>query len=227
MALSEKTSGRINQPSAKGWFILIGCVLILISVTAFTRTLHSALYPAVEEELIIVPSDVNISDSPTTAPTKSKSVSAKPVPVFVGKLIIPSLKIKSDIEKTGITTKGIMGSPTTFQTVAWYKYGPEPGEPGLAIIDGHVNNGLGINGVFEHLDELEIGEKVQVVDTKGQTVTFIVKNKSVIGYSDHLNDLYTGLDQNKSSLALITCDGAWLSDEKTYDKRIVVLAERE
>ena len=69
-----------------------------------------------------------------------------------------------------------MGTPSTFYTVAWYSAGPKPGEPGNTVIDGHVNNALGLSGVFEHLGDVQIGDTIEVAGAR---------RADALVYSDH------------------------------------------
>ena len=116
-----------------------------------------------------------------------------------------------------------MGTPSTFYTVGWYSLGPKPGEAGNTVIDGHVNNALGLSGVFEHLGDVNIGDAVQVSGADGQALMYIVT--SVQEYPTNGAPLDTIFaTQGRSQLMLITCDGEWVSADHSYDKRLVVTA---
>ena len=44
-----------------------------------------------------------------------------------------------------------MGVPTNFTDVGWYRYGPAPGTPGNAVIDGHLDGKSVPEAVFYNL----------------------------------------------------------------------------
>ena len=90
------------------------------------------------------------------------------------RLIIPKLSIHALVHPVGIRADGTMGVPSNFTDVAWYKYGPAPGEKGSAVIDGHVDNALALPGVFKHLSELAPGDDVYVETASSTEVHFIV-----------------------------------------------------
>ncbi len=197
----------------------------------FSSVLSEALYPAQETEIYVASASVVATSSPpisiqTPAPLPKPSKSI-PIPIQISpKLSIPSLSINAKIEKVGINTKGNIASPTTFQTVGLYKYGPKPGEKGTALIDGHLNNGLGLSGVFANLDSIKIGDLVIITDEKNNKQQFEVYAKSSADYTAHLSDILPTENDNTPRLMLVTCDGDWVADQKTYDKRVIVLARK-
>jgi len=62
----------------------------------------------------------------------------------------------------GFNSKENIGTPNNFTDVAWYSAGVVPGEVGSTIIVGHVDNGLGMAGVFIHLADIEMGDQVTI-----------------------------------------------------------------
>jgi len=141
---------------------------------------------------------------------------------FNSKLLIPSLKINAKIQNVGITKKGNMSTPNNFFDVGLYKYGPNPGEKGSAIIDGHVNNGFGLKAVFGDLKNIKIGDDIYVEMEKGIKVHFVVTETSLYDYNAPADSVFNQKDN--SYLKLITCSGTWIPEIKTHDKRLVVTA---
>ena len=137
------------------------------------------------------------------------------------RLEIPKLEIDTDIQYVGVNAKGNMGVPSNYSDVAWYKYGTAPGQIGSAVIDGHVDNGLGLAGVFKRLVEMKRGDDVYVVTKEGRRLHFVVTKTATYDYKDvPTEDLFNKNDA--AYLNLITCEGSWIKTEKTYDKRLVV-----
>lgn len=140
------------------------------------------------------------------------------------RLQIPSLNVNALVQQTGLTKSGAMGVPTNFTDVAWYKYGPVPGQLGSAVIDGHVDNGLSLAGVFKHLGDIQKGADLYIVTKKGQTLHFVVTDIETYPYkSAPTAQIFTAADRPR--LNLITCEGHWVKGDKTYDERLVIYTE--
>jgi sortase A len=139
-------------------------------------------------------------------------------------LSIPSIGVSAKVQQVGVTAKGAMGIPSNFTDVAWYKYGTIPGEVGSAVIDGHVDNALGLNGVFKKLDHVKVGDDVYVTDAKGNKIHFVVRQIQEFPYADAPSEEIFK-ESSRSLLRLITCSGKWLRSAKTYDTRLVVTTE--
>lgn len=138
-------------------------------------------------------------------------------------LTIPAIGVKADVEKVGKKADGSMDTPTSFDDVAWYSPGSMPGDAGNAVIDGHVNNALTTAGVFQHLDQLAIGDSIVVADSSGKTLSYMVT--SVQEYpADSAPAASIFATSGPSQLVLITCDGEWIQDEHQFNKRLVVFA---
>lgn len=111
------------------------------------------------------------SPTPTLIPTPT----ATPLPP-VGtpkRLRIPAIKVDAVVESVGLTPDGAMGVPSNYENTAWYNLGPKPGEPGNAVIDGHVDSQTGA-AVFWNLRKLRPGDLVIVVGDDGAERKFVV-----------------------------------------------------
>lgn len=140
------------------------------------------------------------------------------------RLIIPSLNIDSTIEMAGRTQGGAMESPSNFRDVAWYKEGARPGEDGSAVIAGHLDNALGLSGVFKNLDMLTVGSYVYVETSSGEEMRFRVMRVAEYPYDEvPTRELFER--DGGVYLNLITCAGEWLQKHKTYDHRLIVYTE--
>ena len=140
------------------------------------------------------------------------------------RLIIPALKIDASVQQTGVKADGSMGTPSNFTDVAWYKYGPIPGQVGSAVIDGHVDNGLALAGVFKHLADIKVGDDVYVQQKDGSKLHFVVIEIEIYPYKDAPPQKIFG-QNDMARLNLITCDGTWVKNDKTYDERLVVFTK--
>lgn len=159
-------------------------------------------------------------------PTAISSGVSDATAVIPGKLFIPALNSAASVEHVGTNSRGNMSVPSSYETVAWYQEGTLPGDVGNAVIAGHVDNSLGLSGVFENLGRLHIGDTVVVESVAGERISFAVKEMHVYRASDAPAQEIFGGDGKSRNLVLITCDGAWDDGVKSYDKRLVVIAER-
>ncbi len=141
------------------------------------------------------------------------------------RLVIPAIDLDAKVQHVGIAKSGNMGIPNNFKDAGWYKLGPKPGEPGSAVMSGHVDNALGLAGVFKNLNKLSVGDDLYVKDEVGREIHFRVTEKKTYSYTDkNTEDIFA--KSNESHLNLITCTGRWVKKAKTYDTRLVVFTER-
>jgi LPXTG-site transpeptidase (sortase) family protein len=132
------------------------------------------------------------------------------------------INVNAGIQRVGLTPKREMEVPTNTTDVGWFMLGPRPGEVGSAVIAGHFDGANNKVGVFTDLYKLKVGDKLSVVDDKGTTVTFVVRESRI--YSPGLaDDVFSSSDS--AHLNLITCDGVWDRSKKSYDQRLVVFAD--
>jgi len=184
--------------------------LTALAVVVFAVTLARAVFFAGEDEAL--------------APPPAAAIEHPDQGDIPARLKIPSLGIDANIQQTGITKSGAMGTPTNFTDVAWYKYGPVPGQLGSAVIDGHVDNGLSLAGVFKHLGDIQKGADLYVDTKAGQTLHFVVTDVESYPYkSVPVNDIFAKADRPR--LNLITCEGRWVKADKTYDQRLVIYTQ--
>lgn len=166
---------------------------------------------------------IQVTDIPAVSITP-ETVEAIPNPGIPVKLTIPAINVDVKIQEVGVTAKGTMGIPTNFTDVGWYRNGARPGASGNAFIDGHLDNGLGLPAVFYDLNKLKTGDEVYVTDSEGRKILFKVIELRIYDYnSDKAGEIF--IPGRNPNLYLITCGGQWIRSEKTYDKRIVVIAQ--
>ncbi len=184
--------------------LFIGVSLVIFGIILGTRTLVSAIYYAPEKE-------VTFAKSPFFLETPGTPV----------RIRIPKIDVDTAIEPVGITYLGNMSTPKILSNTGWYKYGTTPGAEGSAVIDGHVDDGLGLPGVFKNLKELRVNDDVYI-ETKDKTMLhFKVIDVQTYFYTKVPREIVFNR-KGDSYLNLITCDGDWIQSEKTSDRRVVV-----
>lgn len=140
------------------------------------------------------------------------------------RLIIPALGIDAPVEFVGLTLRGTMGAPFFYSHVGWYGYGTTPGRLGSAVMDGHIDNGFNLPGVFARLRDIRIGDEVIVETQEGARLHFGVTGIQVFAQESAPTDLIFGRDDT-ARLNLITCEGRWDRAANTYAERLVVFTE--
>src|ERR1035437_1814829 len=140
------------------------------------------------------------------------------------RLKIPKLNINANVEYVGLTQDRAMDVPQKPDDVAWFTLGPRPGEIGSSVIDGHSGYKDNIPAVFDNLHKLQKGDKIYIEDSKGITVTFIVREFRTYGLNDDVSSVFDSND-GKSHLNLITCSGVWNDKEKTHATRLIVFTD--
>src|SRR3989338_10357187 len=162
-------------------------------------------------------------DLPGRSGNPSLSAATTTAGIVPSRLRIPSLGINAKIEPVGVRADGAMATPSNFDNVAWYSPGGRPGGQGSAVFAGHVNNALLKSGVFERLSQIKKGDYITVEDAAGKTLVY--KVSSVEEYQPDAPTDALFATAGPSRLVLITCDGDWVPSARSYDKRLVVIAE--
>jgi len=139
-------------------------------------------------------------------------------------LKISDIKVNANIQYVGLNEDGSVGVPSNEKDVAWYMFGPMPGESGNAVILGHRDSATNPNGVFRRLNELAVGDLIEVTDMNGNALKFkVVKKSSYDDKNSPIKEIFGTTE--KKMLNLITCSGAWNQKTNNYTKRIVVYSE--
>jgi sortase (surface protein transpeptidase) len=142
------------------------------------------------------------------------------------RLIIPSLGVDAPIRPVAVDGDGNMESPSSAWETTWYAPGVRPGDPGNAVIAGHVDfRGVG-PAVFYHLRSLAAGKPVWVVDAAGSRYRFLVAEVAVYPLAEAPRERIFGLTA-EANLNLITCAGDFDPISRSYDRRVVVYTRRD
>ncbi|HSJ45740.1 MAG TPA: class F sortase [Euzebyales bacterium] len=135
---------------------------------------------------------------------------------------IPVLGIDAPVAALGVAASGEMDVPTDAQSVAWYEYGPSPGQEGSAVLAAHVDYN-GVRGVFFDLAQLDRGDRVTVELDRGRARTFTVEERaSVEKEALPIDELFRR--EGPPVLTLITCGGEFDAAARSYRSNVVVRA---
>jgi LPXTG-site transpeptidase (sortase) family protein len=137
------------------------------------------------------------------------------------RLVIPSIHVDARVESRGLDANRNLDTAQDSQDAAWYNRGPAPGQPGNALINGHVNWWTG-DAVFSRLKLVRIGDKVQVIRADGTSLLFTVTARQTVGADARLPQLFAS--GKAAMLTLITCAGIWNPLTMTNTQRLLVSA---
>ena len=138
---------------------------------------------------------------------------------------IPRIKVSSSLVKLGKAKDGtvdVTEHALPWGTAGWYAEGPRPGDPGSAVIMGHVDSTSG-PAVFYRLRELRPGDEIDVSREDGSRVTFVVDR--IAQYPKKrfpTEDVY--YPTLAPSLRLVTCGGEFDYAVGHYKSNIIAFA---
>jgi hypothetical protein len=170
------------------------------------------------------------SRPPTAPPTQSTTtepVSASPsAPVRFEpvRIDIPRIDAHSSLVPLGLAADGSVQVPPVSKPLqaGWFTGGPAPGEPGPAVVLGHVD-GDRQRGIFYRLHELRPGDGIDIARADGSTVHFEVSTVDQIAKAAFPTEAVYG-DTSSPELRLITCGGSFDRAAHSYRDNIIVYA---
>jgi sortase A len=186
--------------------------LAVLAGAAVGVAAYGALGTAIAPTLLAPMQPTGVGLPKVVAPT----VDSTPV-----RLVIPSIGVDAKIEARGLDADRNLATPDDFRDVAWYSPGPRPGQPGNAVVNGHVNWWTG-DAVFTHLSRLRAGDTVVVVRADGVAVTFKVTSRRTVDANARVAALFA--PSTEATMTLITCFGVWNPLTQTDTRRLLVSA---
>lgn len=207
----------------------------------------SSPQPSAAQSAVAVPSVARPSATPVTAigsatTTPGPSLSSSPRPdvttshaldlrgpqplpsqavVVPTRVEIPAIDVDSTLEHLQLV-KGVLQPPTDPDRAGWWAGGPVPGDPGPAVIAGHLDSFTG-PAVFIDLSRLKAGDKIYVDRSDGRRSTFVVDAVQVYDKTAFPTDAVYGVTPG-SALRLITCGGTYDRQKQLYLANVIVYA---
>jgi len=177
-------------------------------------------------------------DEPTTTTTPPRSTLADAVVPLGSAQYNPEDHVDDRAVPTSISIEGIgvAGAPVVdvgveengdmeipgADRVGWYRFSPTPGEPGSSVLAAHISYNRE-PGVFRHLDDVEIGERVVVAFDDGTSTEFEIVELAQYDKEELPDDRVFAKDGDPV-LTLITCGGDFNRSLRSYEDNVVAYA---
>ena len=139
------------------------------------------------------------------------------------RLRIADAGVDTPLQRLGRAPDGSIEVPTDFAMAGWFAEGVRPGEPGPAVVLGHVDSRRG-PAVFYRLARLTVGADVVVDRADGSTVGFRVSRVLRVPKADFPTALVYA-PTLEPSLRLVTCGGSFDRARRSYLDNVIVYAD--
>lgn len=205
---------------------VVAPVLAVAAVVALTSCASSAA-AARPASQVVRPSASSATSAPSAADEAARFRSPRtPAAVAVPvRLRIPSIGVSTRLEQVGLDRTGAIAAPAVPQQAAWYSGGARPGQPGPAVLLGHVDSDHA-PAVFYRLATLKPGALVLVDRADGSTIRFRVSGRIQVAKSRFPADLLYA-PTLAPALRLVTCGGKFNRATGHYRDNVVVSAVPE
>lgn len=152
--------------------------------------------------------------SPSGQPTTQ---SAAPV-----RLELPRIGIDAAVNPVGLNSDASIQAPPSPNVTGWLAVGPAPGDPGPAVILGHLDSDRG-PAVFWRLAQVRVNDAIIVARSDGSSIRFLVTRVARFSRATFPNTEVYGLTV-EPELRLITCGGWFNLKARQYSDNVVVFA---
>ena len=201
----------MTRPRVAGICLLVaGCLVVAGLTVTQSRAGQQAPTPATAPSAPAPASD----GASTVGPPESAGAPLR--------ISIPAIGVDAAVVGVGLRADGAMEVPAV-DRAGWYQLGPRPGEPGPAVIVGHVDSRRG-PAVFYRLRQLHRGDGILVRRTGGTTAAFTVEAVE----QQPKSTLPVGRIWNRTAepvLRLITCGGTFDRTSRHYRDNVIVYAK--
>lgn len=155
----------------------------------------------------------------TASPLEPLDGGMRPAPPE--RISIPAAKVNTIVDQVGTRRNGTIRVPGIGRA-GWYEGGPRPGEPGRAVVIGHLDTRSG-PGLFARVPSLGRGEAIDVTDRRGEVHRYRVAGRARVRKGRFpTQEVYGG--GRRPVLVLVTCGGPYDRDSG-YRDNILVFAK--
>ena len=212
--------------------VLTGMAIVLFAVGAFVAANGLQANKMVKAQAQHIESkQTNASGSTTSTspkPAEKPSTSTYNVAPDMPKFFtVNKINIFARIIPLGLTKSGALATPNNVYDVGWYSGSSKPGQPGTALMDGHVSSWTN-KGVFYNIKTLRAGDKIQITMGDNTVLNYTVTGSQVYDKDKvDMNKAMTSSVTGKNGLNFITCTGKYNASEDQFAQRIVVFATQD
>lgn len=180
-----------------------------------TSVIPAASQPAPSPSTVVI-------QAPTKVPVVAQPVGAVRAAPPV-QLNVPALGINQRLVGLRVKADRQLDVPQSYDDIGWWSTGPVPGDPGAAVMVGHLDSKDG-PAVFSALPSLTKGAVVSVRRADGTRVRFAVTKVQSFP-KDDFPDKLVYRSEGRSSLHLVTCGGTYDRSAGGYRDNVVVFAD--
>lgn len=145
-----------------------------------------------------------------------------PSAVFPSRIVAPTIGVDAAVGATGIGSKGELAVPDVFDQAFWFEGSAVPGDPGVSVIVGHIDDESG-PAVFYPLERLKPNHEILVPRSDGSTARYVVTELKVFPKGRFPTERVFGTASGPG-LRLITCIGRFDRRRQTYLDNLVIFA---
>ncbi|MFI7591416.1 class F sortase [Micromonospora sp. NPDC049359] len=202
---------RRSRPTRRSpWSVPLAVMLVLVGVFATGAGLGRSVGP------------LDLTPAGGERPPRSETVglsASRPV-----RLTVPAIKVEAPVAPVGQASDGTIAVPPLekHNETGWYDRGPTPGEPGPAVIVGHVDTKSGPS-VFYDLGKLKPGDLIEVARADRSTVVFKVDTVERFPKDQLPAERIYG-HEGPAGLRLITCGGQFIGGRAGYADNVIAFA---
>ena len=138
------------------------------------------------------------------------------------RISIPAIGVSAAVIPLRRNRDHTLQVPRNFAQAGWFLGGPEPGEPGAAVVAAHVDSRTG-PAVFYRLRALVRGDRIKFTLRDRTIVRFVVTRAMAVPKKRFPWRLVSGKTA-EPNLRLITCDGAFDRSTGHYVDNYIVFA---
>lgn len=189
--------------------------LVLVTIAVLTQQPDA---PRLAEPKGELESGSPSASATSPSPAASRSPSGRPQvtsarrtplgPSTPKRIEIPAIGVDTPLLRLGKNPDGTLAVPQPgpdLDKAAWFENSPTPGQPGPAVIEGHVATDEGGPSVFYDLAALDPGDTIRVERQDGRTAIFEVQALREFAKDRFPTDLVYGGNLATPTLRLITC----------------------
>jgi hypothetical protein len=194
-----------------------GVVLAVAAVTTGARPVWDRVHSAPARHALPVTGALSAAPSRPAARPAPTRAPVRPVEVTV-----PAIGVRSSLVPLRLDRSGALVPPDDFGQAGWYVGGPTPGDPGPAVIAGHVDSRAG-PAIFFRLRDLHPGDTILVGRSDHRTARFRVVEVQRYPKNAFPTARVYGPTPDRA-LRMITCGGSFDYARRSYRDNIVVYA---